>query len=62
MLMLQMFQTTNFGVMVLPPVEVMRATQEAKDMNRTVRLVEAGELVLGKIASFYCISDLCAHL
>jgi hypothetical protein len=31
-------------------------------MVRTVGLVKVGELVLGKIASFYCISDLCAHL
>jgi hypothetical protein len=34
----------------------------AKDMVRTVGLVEAGELVLDKIASFYCINDLCAHM
>jgi hypothetical protein len=31
-------------------------------MVRTVGLVKVGELVLGKIANFYCISDLCAHL
>jgi hypothetical protein len=47
MLMLQMFQVTNFGVVVLPSVEVMGATQGAKDMFRIVGLVEADELVLG---------------